>query len=154
MKYTLFEACDQKDLDKVEELLDNGADPNLLDPDGWTVLMVASYRGQTDVVWLLLDHGADPNLQNEYGQTALMKASNRDHIDIIRLLLDHGADLNLQHDDGRTALMSASWRGHIHVVKLLEAACWNRNVAQPLIDLGIFPEGLIREHLMKSIKNN
>jgi ankyrin repeat protein len=98
---------------------------------------------------LLLDHGADPNLRDRYDQTALMLAAYRGCTDIVRLLLlDRRTDPNLRDGFGSTALMIASHYGHIVVVKLLEAfAGWNRNVAQPLMNLGIFPEGLIREHL-------
>jgi ankyrin repeat protein len=100
----------------------------------------------------LLDHGTDPNSRDSGGWTALMIASHRGHIDVVRLLLDHGADPNLQDGYGWSASIWASCEGNIGVVKLLEAfSGWNRNVAQPLMDLGIFPEGLIREHLMISV---
>jgi ankyrin repeat protein len=95
----------------------------------------------------LLDQGVDPNLQDRSRKTSLIYASWFGYIDVVRLLLDRGADPNLQNGRGNTAFIYASVDGHIDVVKLLEAACWNRNIAKPLEDLDIFPEGLIREHL-------
>jgi ankyrin repeat protein len=147
----LFQACYENNLSRVKELLDHGADPNLQEPHyGWTALIRAAYRGCTDIVrLLLLDRRTDPNLQDYDGCTALMFASIHGHIDAVRLLLlDHGADPNLQTGAGWTALNWASQWGNIDVVELLEAACWNRKIVQPLMNLGIFPEGLIREYLM------
>jgi ankyrin repeat protein len=156
----LIEACKQNDLGRVRELLDRGADPNLQNEHGQTALWWASYWGNIDVVRLLLDYGTDPNLQASggwtalmYGWTALMYASRLGHTGIVRLLLDHGADPNLQtFEYGWTAMIYASREGQTDVVKLLDAfSGWNRNVAQPLEDLDIFPEGLIREHLMAPV---
>jgi ankyrin repeat protein len=117
---------------------------------GHSELFQACYENNLSRVKELLDHGADPNLQEpHYGWTALIRAAYRGCTDIVRLLLlDRRTDPNLRDGFGSTALMIASHYGHIVVVKLLEAfAGWNRNVAQPLMNLGIFPEGLIREHL-------
>jgi ankyrin repeat protein len=148
----LIIACRQNNIELVGELLDHWADPNLQTDLGWTALHWASYSDNIGIVrLLLLDHGADPNLRNTDGQTAMHWASIRCSIDVVRELLYHGADPNLQDSDGWNALTYASHGGRTDVVKLLEAACWNRNVAQPLIDLGIFPEGLIREHLTISV---
>jgi ankyrin repeat protein len=149
MASELVEACRHDNIDWVRILLlDHRTDPNLQATRGQFALMTASYYGHTNVVRLLLDNGADPNLQRYDGDTALMVASRYDRIDTVRELLEHGADPDLQDTDGWTALMDASERYHTSVVELLEAfSGWNQNVAQPLIDLDIFPEGLIREHL-------
>jgi ankyrin repeat protein len=150
MASELIEASRQNYLGIVRLLLlDQGTNPNLQNTAGQTALMWASYHSHIDMVWLLLDYGADSNLQDKRGQTALMFASRLGHTDVVRELLDRGADLNLQtYKYGQTALMFASRLGHTDVVKLLEAyAGWNLNVVQPLMDLDIFPEGLIREHL-------
>jgi ankyrin repeat protein len=149
MDLELLQACYENDLGKVRSLLlDHGADPNLRDFRGWNAMIKASCYGRIEIIRLLLDHGIDPNFQDYDGCTVLMMASGgRGHIDMVRLLLDHGADPNLQNKYGQDALVWASKRGHIDVVELLKAAVWNRNVAQPLTDLDIFPEGLIREHL-------
>jgi ankyrin repeat protein len=145
----LIKACKQNDLGRVRELLDHGADPNLQTGAGWTALMYASRLGRTDVVrLLLLDHGTDPNLQTRAGWTAMNWASYGGYIDVVRLLLlDHGADPNLQNDYVQTALMFASKKGHTNVVKLI----WDHTIVNPLKALNIFPEGLIREHLMISV---
>lgn len=43
----------------VAILLENGADPDLRRPDGWTPLMLAAYRGEPEIVEALLTQGAD-----------------------------------------------------------------------------------------------
>jgi ankyrin repeat protein len=112
----LFSACKQNDLDRVRELLDHGADPNVQDFHGWTALMEASREGHADVVrLLLLDDRTDPNMKDNLGWAAWIHAIRE---------------------------------GNTDVVKLLKAfSGWNRNITRPLEALGIFPEGLIREHL-------
>jgi ankyrin repeat protein len=144
MDLELLQACYENDLGRVKELLDHGVDPNLQDFRGWTALHWASCQGHTDVVLLLLDHGADQNLRDKQGQTVLIKASCYGHIEVIRLLLlDRRTDPNLQDVDGWTPLHWASRFGNTDVVKLI----WGWTIVKPLTDLGIFPEGLIREHL-------
>lgn len=47
---------------------------NARDNNGWTALMVAAYRGQTDQVEALIAAGADVNAKDGKGETALLKA--------------------------------------------------------------------------------
>jgi ankyrin repeat protein len=148
MASELISACKQNDIGRVKELLDHGADPNLqVDEFGRTALVQTVYHGHTDIVRELLVHEADPNLQTSKGSTALIRAVFDGSTDMVRLLLDHGADPNLQCPGSNSALLWASCLYNPDVVKLLEAACWNWNVVQPMEELDIFPEGLIREHL-------
>ncbi|MGP1381980.1 MAG: ankyrin repeat domain-containing protein [Thainema sp.] len=102
-------------LAKVQQLLADGADPNVITKSGKSPLMLAAMYGHKEVMTTLLDAGADPNLRGDEefdeGQTALMYiassffASNR--AAVIRLLVEHGADVNAQNDKGQTALIIA-----------------------------------------------
>lgn len=61
-------------------LLDAGADPNAVLPEGETVLMTAARTGASDTVKLLLDHDADLAAREHwFGETALMWAAAEDH---------------------------------------------------------------------------
>ena len=50
-------------------MLQHGADPRLISPDGSGPLFAAVIAQDTEVLRLLLDHGADPNREHEGGET-------------------------------------------------------------------------------------
>ncbi len=113
----------------VKLLLERGANPNVIDRDGWTPLFnaLSELRLRTDeqrargveIVKLLLAAKADPLA----GVTLpLAEAAKRGSIDAVRLLLDAGADVN-QGDPhyGSTALIAAINGAHPGIVELLLA---------------------------------
>jgi len=53
----------------VTFMLDHGADPRLVAPDGAGPLFAAVIAQDREVLRLLLDHGADPNRENEGSET-------------------------------------------------------------------------------------
>jgi ankyrin repeat protein len=97
MKDDLFR-CWWNDLEKVKQLLDEGADVNAKNKDGLTGLMHAAWKGHKEVVKLLLESGADVNAKDECGWTALKLAlhfsywkDNHNHKEIVELLKSYGA---------------------------------------------------------------
>lgn len=67
-------------------------------------LMIAAYKGQSDVVRELLNNkDVDINEKNKYadtsgytgGYTPLMCAVENGHIEVVKLLLDKGANVNI-----------------------------------------------------------
>jgi ankyrin repeat protein len=60
--------------DKVQLLLDYGADVNALGPKGRTALHYAAVVGHVKVMEVLLEYGADLKLRDQDGQTALTLA--------------------------------------------------------------------------------
>jgi ankyrin repeat protein len=61
----------------LREALDAGLDANLVNQNGWSLLMLAAVEGNVPVGRLLLEHGANPALQNNKGETALSLANHR-----------------------------------------------------------------------------
>ena len=57
-----------------------------------TMLIVAAYAQQAEVVSALIDLGADLNIENAMGQTAISCAVFRNDAPILQALLDAGAD--------------------------------------------------------------
>lgn len=81
-------------LDMVRFLLENGANPNIVDGNGDSVLFLAVIAGVIEVVKLLILHGGDVNqpANAQLGTTLLMGALEYRQIEIMKFLLRHGAD--------------------------------------------------------------
>ena len=100
-----FEALRRGDASSVRAAVEKGADVNIRDADGNTLLMqAATYGTAADVDWLLA-HGANVNAANNAGHTALMRSVP--DLDKIKLLVEHGADVNVSAA-GKTPLMIAA----------------------------------------------
>lgn len=91
-------------LDVVKQLVEAGADieaRNKLDTPyeepstDYSVLQLAAWKGQTEVVRYLLAQGADPNIAGNRKLRALHFAVWRGHEDTVRLLLESGANPNI-----------------------------------------------------------
>jgi ankyrin repeat protein len=72
-------------------LLDIGANPNALSPNGTSALMMAVRGGHAETVDLLLAKGADVNLRNQNGATALAWATRGGFDAIEKSLVKRGA---------------------------------------------------------------
>ena len=88
---------DNGQTDVMRLLLDAGADPNVQNNDGQTLLHHMAEEGITEYVRHedvedLLNAGADPNLIDEKGWTPAHYAGEGGHKDMLRLLLENGAE--------------------------------------------------------------
>ncbi|KAM8982390.1 ankyrin repeat domain-containing protein 54 [Sarcophilus harrisii] len=100
----LREAANANDLETVQQLLEDGADPCTADDKGRTALHFASCNGNDQIVQLLLDHGADPNQRDGLGNTPLHLAACTNHVPVITTLLRGGARVDALDRAGRTPL--------------------------------------------------
>ena len=66
----LIWAAGQGHASTLEQLLENGADPNSQDGDGVTALMEAVTTKHNEIIEILLKHNADPALKDSQGRTA------------------------------------------------------------------------------------
>ena len=85
----LMTASIMKYMQICELLIRNGADLNLQNISGNTVLMQSLKHGNLDITKFLLDHGADPNIKNRAGQTVLTGARERGYTEIVELIESH-----------------------------------------------------------------
>ena len=100
----LFEAVEKHDINRLKQLLDNGADIEARGKYGYSLLSTASYQGKLDIVKLLVERGTHIDSLNHYGWTSLMSAANFNRLDVMVYLLEHGADIKIKNNDGNTAL--------------------------------------------------
>jgi serine/threonine-protein phosphatase 6 regulatory ankyrin repeat subunit B len=103
----------------ITKLLEDGANPNMINAYGNTPLLDASMLGLFDIVKQLLEFGADPNIPNKGGWTPLMIASNNGYSEIVKLLLTKGADVDYHSGNNITAISLASRNGHNDIKFLL-----------------------------------
>lgn len=113
------------DLDVAERTLrDVGV--NRRGENGATLLGVAAFHRDTNVVQLLVAAGADVNAKDDDGLTPLMQAmlmgsDIRPTAGVIDLLLANGADLQARNNEGDTVLGIAANHGVLEAVKVLVA---------------------------------
>ena len=115
----------------VKELLDLGADPNVvyLDPDegNFTILDRSLYYNNFEIFKTLVENGADIGRVNEKGEPLIVHAIKRERFDIVKYLVDKGIDPTMKYTDYRNIPFS-----------LLVATVNNQNteIAEYLIEKG------------------
>jgi ankyrin repeat protein/outer membrane protein assembly factor BamB len=80
------------DLEKLKELIAQGASVNAPDSRGNPPLLLATMQGRLAFVETLIAAGADVNLRNARGQTSLDVAIRRGRTEIAELLREHGVE--------------------------------------------------------------
>lgn len=104
----------------VRLLLERGADIDMTDTSGRTVLHDTVWRRDTSLVRLLLEHGADAKRRDMYGRTAADLADAYGYHEIVRMILEMRPDLLRGLRDSITPiLLSATSRGDEEMVRLL-----------------------------------
>lgn len=106
------------DTRQLVDLLNRGIDPETIDEQGNTLLILAAREGHAATVSALLQYRPRVSHRNLAGDSALMLAALRNHGEVVDLLLDAGAELN---HDGWTPLMYAAFEGHLELVERLLA---------------------------------
>ena len=101
-----FAAVQAGEVEKVEDFLERGVDPNQTDPSednfgevrDFSALCYATQHKAhgRELAEVLLRHGADPNIRRNAGISALHDAVMNGRADIAALLLEHGAEVNIR----------------------------------------------------------
>lgn len=99
-------------------LLNQGADIDCIDEDGWSPLMIAASSNNIEKSSILIQNNANLNIQNSFGNTALHYAVSKNYTPIVKLLIDAGA-LLLKNEVGQTPVHRAAVRGWLDALILL-----------------------------------
>lgn len=100
------------DPERVVELLDRGANVNVIDHKQKTPLHRAGQAGFLKITKLLIKHGANLESVDESGGTPLFDAALHGRTATVELLIEAGADLKHLDARGETPLFAAARRGH------------------------------------------
>ncbi|KFQ30413.1 Ankyrin repeat and EF-hand domain-containing protein 1 [Mesitornis unicolor] len=105
--YKLLQCVHQKDKEQIKKLVQNGF-PNLINftepMEGYSALLLACIKNDTDMCSFLLEQGAHPDVQNKMGCTAAMKAAELGHELVLELLAKAKADMTAVDNEGKGIL--------------------------------------------------
>ncbi|XP_077306389.1 cyclin-dependent kinase 4 inhibitor C isoform X1 [Lithobates pipiens] len=103
-------------------LLGRGADPNLKDRLGFSVVHDTARAGFCDTMRILLDFHVDVNLQDNDGNTALHLAAKEGQLHMVQLLVLHtDSSMGHRNRNGETACDLARMYSREPVVQWLQA---------------------------------
>jgi uncharacterized protein len=91
---------------------------NAVNDFGFSPLILACYRGNSEVAKYLITIVKDVNYQSPEG-TALMAAVMRSNTELIELLIDKKSNIDATSKTGVTALMLATQFKNIEIIKIL-----------------------------------
>lgn len=110
---------DKLDLDMIELLLKNGANPTISDSEGWTLLHDAVYREDQAAIDLLLKYDADINQKDLNGESPIFSAIYNSDVKTFKYLMDKGANLLIVNNDGDSLKDVAKDYYETDIIKLL-----------------------------------
>jgi ankyrin repeat protein len=104
-KRTLLILSASKGKDKLlNYLIENGANINFQDKNGYSALHFASQNNEIEIIEILLNKGANPNIRDLYGNSPIWTAifNAREDFSIVKLLLENNADIETKNNHGKS----------------------------------------------------
>lgn len=102
---------DDKFMATARMMIAAGADPNVVDDSGRTLLHHAIMQNRFEFAEMLLQRKINPDIKDNTGKAALHYAIDTKNIDLVDLLLDHNADPDLTDERGWTVLDRLAEKG-------------------------------------------
>jgi len=115
----LADAVSRDDVERVRQLVSEGADANGMIHDGWTPFVIAARDGKIGSVQVFLEMRVNPNIPMKGSNTPISWAAYNGHKDVVVMLLKHEADPCARDDGGMTAKVAAMKYQHLDIAKLL-----------------------------------
>ena len=110
------------------KLLERGIDPDTIDTESNSLLILAAREGHAETVAALLRFKPKMAYRNLGGDTALMLAALKGNAGVVEVLIKGGAPLD---HEGWTPLMYAAFEGHLDIVERLLVAGADVNALAP-----------------------
>lgn len=104
---------------RVKYLVENGANVNWRDEEGYTPLTWAAQHGHAPVAEYLISRFAQVNPTDKAGYTPLMWAAQEGHVTVLETLLKKGANPWVVDRRGANAMTLARWSGNERVYSIL-----------------------------------
>jgi ankyrin repeat protein len=95
----------------VQLLLQHGADPHIIDAQGYNILHLATFEGNVFLLVLLLHQNIPVDITDTQGHTCLMWAAYKGYPGCVDLFLRWGASIHIKDETGFTALHWALVKG-------------------------------------------
>jgi ankyrin repeat protein len=115
----IFDVCRSGNLEKLKALYEINPDTlNSVNENGFSPLIIATYRNQLKVVDFLLKNNADVNFDSPEG-TALLGACYKGNFDIVELLIANKANVNVLGGNNISPLIFAVQSKNKKLVKIL-----------------------------------
>lgn len=115
----LHMAARANNADQVLALIEEGFDPEALNPGGFSPLHRAAYPGYIEAAQALLSKGANPDVRDRSGVTPIDIAASNGHDDFIKYLVKAGATVDMADYSGKTPLHTAALAGKFSTVQTL-----------------------------------
>jgi len=116
----LIEAASSGDNAILEELLKNGADPDIIPHKvGGPAIVEAGFNNRPECVILLARAGAKVDEKGKQVKNALHFMAGRGHAQAVAALIARGADVNSRSAHNTTPLIEVSGRGDLETVRIL-----------------------------------
>ncbi|KAM6036946.1 ankyrin repeat and death domain-containing protein 1B isoform 3-T3 [Theristicus caerulescens] len=122
LKRTAFHfAVARSHISAVDFLLHHKARLDMADQHGLTVIHLAAWTGNLDIMRKLVKAGADQKAKNEEGMTVLHFAAQNNSVKIVDYFLQdlHLNDLNKPDGKGKKPFLLASEKGHVDMINNL-----------------------------------
>lgn len=124
----IFDVARKGTVKEMKSLLkENPTAINSVNTEGYSLLVLATYRGNNEVAEFLVKNGADVNGTSNYG-SPLMAAVVKGNTEIAKLLLEHKADTSIADPSGNTALIYATIFKKYEIAEMLVKAKANIDI--------------------------
>uniref|UniRef100_A0A673CJY6 Ankyrin repeat domain 52a n=1 Tax=Sphaeramia orbicularis TaxID=375764 RepID=A0A673CJY6_9TELE len=118
-----YSAASQAFSSCLEHLLDNGADPSMVNSKGYSAVHYAAYHGNKQNLELLLEmsFNALGDIESSIPVSPLHLAADKGHWQALRVLTETAAYVDMQDAAGRSVLYLAAQKGYARCVEVLLA---------------------------------